>query len=121
MDQRRPSVFLLRIEYAGAAKPPISIYRAALAGLGIILMHTGLGTLTVWPVGRSVPVCGIDAEDDDRVGVLVLRQQILRRSGRWRSCGGSCPGSAQTRRSVSLPVLGSIAKIAMLSCPRLDP
>jgi hypothetical protein len=33
-------------------------YRAAPAGLGIILMQTGLPTLTVWPVGLSVPSWG---------------------------------------------------------------
>ena len=84
-------------------------------------MQTGLGTLTVWPVGRSAPFCGSMWKTTIVPEFHVLGQQI--------SPGGidgeiarilalrRLDGHARS----SLPVSGSMAKIAMLSCPRFDP
>src|ERR1700757_1492524 len=97
-----------------------SSYRVALTGLGIILMQTGLLIFAVWPVALSVPFWG-----SMRKTTIVLESWFSARRkapvGSMAKLRGVLPWVGSKPTEVSLPVVGSMAKIAMLSCPRFDP
>ncbi len=83
-------------------------------------MHTGLPTFTVWPVGLSVPSWG-----SMRKTTIVSESMFSARRrdpvGSIAKLRGFLPWVGSKPTGLSLPVVGSMVKIAMLSCPRFEP
>ena len=83
-------------------------------------MQTGLGIWVWWPVGLRWPVCWLM-----RKGTMVLVSWLAARSqlpeGSMAKLRGVWPRVDSLPRLVRRPVAWSMANMAMLSWPRLEP